>query len=47
MIKGKLFHKIAYSLRPLEGAIPKFVQMYVYDPEQDEGTEATIRLGHM
>jgi hypothetical protein len=47
VIKGKLFHKMSYSLLPLEGAIPKFVQIYVYDPEQDEGAEANIRLGHM
>jgi hypothetical protein len=47
VIKGKLFHKMSYSLRPPEGVIPRFVQIYVYDPEQDEGAEANIRLGHM
>jgi hypothetical protein len=24
-----------------------FVQIYVYDPQDDEGAEADIRLGHM
>ena len=47
VIKGKLFHKLPYALRPSERTIPKFAQIYVYDPEQDEGAEANIRLGHM
>jgi hypothetical protein len=47
IIKGKLFHKMPYSLIPAEGATPKFAQIYVYDPQQDEGAEAEIRLGHM
>jgi hypothetical protein len=47
VIRGKLFHKIGYSLLPPEGTVPRFAQIYVYDPEQDEGAEANIRLGHM
>ena len=37
VIKGKLFHKMPYSLMPPEGQIPRFAQIYVYDPEDDEG----------
>jgi chemotaxis protein histidine kinase CheA len=47
VIRGQLFHKIAVSLLPQDGAIPKFAQIYVYDPEQDQGAEANVRLGHM
>ena len=47
VIKGKCFHKLPYALMPLQGTTPKFAQIYVYDPEQDEGAEANIRLGHM
>jgi len=47
VIRGQLFHKIAESLLPQDGAIPKFAQIYVYDPEQDQGAEANVRLGHM
>lgn len=47
VIKRKLFHKMPYSLMPAEGQTPRFAQIYVYDPEQDEGAEVHIRLGHM
>ena len=47
VIRGKLFHKIGYSLLPPEGMVPRLAQIYIYDPEQDEGAEANIRLGHM
>jgi hypothetical protein len=47
VIKGKLYHKMPYSLMPARGETPRFAQIYVYDPEQDEGAEAHIRLGHM
>jgi hypothetical protein len=47
MIKGKLYHKMGYSLLPPEGMAPRFAQIYVNDLEQDEGAEANIRLGYM
>jgi hypothetical protein len=47
VLRGKLFHMMGYSLLPPEGKVPRFAQIYVYDPEQDEGAEANVRLGHM
>ena len=47
VIKGKLFHKMPYSLLPPHGQIPRFAQIYVYNPQDDEGDETDIRLGHM
>jgi hypothetical protein len=34
VIQGKLYHKIGYSLLPPQGMIPRFAQIYVYDPQQ-------------
>ena len=47
VIQGKLFHRMGYSLLPPQGTPPKFAQIYVFDPQQDEGAEAHVRLGHM
>jgi len=47
VIRGQLFHKMGASLLPPPNTTPKFAQIYVYDPDQDEGAEANIRLGHM
>jgi hypothetical protein len=47
VIKGKLYHKMPFSLMPPEGSTPRFAQIYVYDPEQDEGAKANTQLGHM
>jgi hypothetical protein len=32
---------------PPQGNMPRFAQIYVYNPEQDEGTKANTWLGHM
>jgi hypothetical protein len=40
VIKGKLYHKMPFSLMPPQGNMPRFAQIYVYNPEQDEGTKA-------